>query len=161
MIFTPSIASKIEQSSISTLDGDILYVGGSGEGNYSRIQDAIDNASNGDTVFVYDDSSPYYEYNITITKSINLFGEDKNTTIIEGEEKYDLITIVHDGVIISGFSIKNGRFGILLHNVGNVEIHQVNIYNNCFDGVLRYLKKNISRIYCKYVFTKTGLFQKY
>jgi hypothetical protein len=33
--------------------GDILYVGGSGEGNYSTIQDAVDNASDGDTVFVY------------------------------------------------------------------------------------------------------------
>jgi len=30
---------------------NILYVGGSGEGNYSSIQDAIDNASDGDTIF--------------------------------------------------------------------------------------------------------------
>ena len=29
------------------------YVGGSGGGNYSSIQDAIDDASDGDTVFVY------------------------------------------------------------------------------------------------------------
>jgi hypothetical protein len=45
-----------------------LYVGGTGEGNYSRIQDAIDDAVDGDTVFVYDDSSPYYEH-IRINKS--------------------------------------------------------------------------------------------
>ena len=30
-----------------------LYVGGSGEGNYTKIQDAIDDASDGDIVFVY------------------------------------------------------------------------------------------------------------
>jgi hypothetical protein len=35
--------------------GKTLYVGGSGEGNYTKIQDAIDNASKGDTVFVYDE----------------------------------------------------------------------------------------------------------
>jgi hypothetical protein len=29
-----------------------LYVGGNGQGNYTRIQDAINNASYGDTVFV-------------------------------------------------------------------------------------------------------------
>ncbi|MBN2065256.1 MAG: hypothetical protein JW771_00415, partial [Candidatus Thermoplasmatota archaeon] len=32
--------------------GTRLYVGGVGPGNYSYIQDAIDNASEGDTVFI-------------------------------------------------------------------------------------------------------------
>ena len=40
------------QSTIATFDGNTLYVGGSGPGNYSSIQDAIDNASDGDTVYV-------------------------------------------------------------------------------------------------------------
>jgi len=38
------------------LNGTILYVGGSGEDNYTRIQDAINYANPEDTVFVYDDS---------------------------------------------------------------------------------------------------------
>ncbi|MCD6481001.1 MAG: hypothetical protein J7L31_01850, partial [Thermoplasmata archaeon] len=72
----------IEKRDILTNDGgNILYVGGSGPENYSKIQNAIDNASDGDTVFVYDDSSPYYE-NIVINKSINLVGENKDTTVI-------------------------------------------------------------------------------
>jgi hypothetical protein len=55
-----SITDTREQT--STLGrGKTLYVGGDGDGNYTRIQDAIDNASDEDTVFVYDDSSPYYE----------------------------------------------------------------------------------------------------
>ena len=44
-------------SSVAAIDtpknrgnGDTLYVGGTGEGNYTKIQDAIDNASNGDRV---------------------------------------------------------------------------------------------------------------
>ncbi|RLF42667.1 MAG: hypothetical protein DRN17_07450, partial [Thermoplasmata archaeon] len=52
-------SNEIETAIIN--DGNTLYVGGSGEGNYSSIQDAVDNASNGDTIYVYDDSSPYYE----------------------------------------------------------------------------------------------------
>ena len=91
--------------------GNTLYVGGTGSGNYTRIQDAIDNATDGDTVFVYDDSSPYYE-NVVVDKSINLMGEDKNTTIIDGNEINYTVGLFTDGVHISGFTIQNA---------GNVE----------------------------------------
>jgi len=30
-----------------TIDGNVLYVGGNGEGNYTSIQDAINDANNG------------------------------------------------------------------------------------------------------------------
>ena len=63
------------EKSIQLTDGNTLYVGGSGPGNYSRIQYAINNASDGDTVFVFDDSSPYFE-NLIIDVSINLIGEN-------------------------------------------------------------------------------------
>jgi len=49
-----------------------LYVGGSGPGNYTKIQDAIDDASYGDTVFVYNgtysDYSPENNTFVKITK---------------------------------------------------------------------------------------------
>jgi len=84
--------------------GKTLYVGGTGPGNYTKIQDAIDDAIDGDTVFIYDDSSPYRE-NIVIDKSINLVGECKDTTIIYGYIDNDAICITADWVNISGFSI--------------------------------------------------------
>ena len=73
--------TNVKQITLPTAKGDTLYVGGSGEGNYSKIQDAIDNSSNGDTVYVY--NGIYYEF-ILINKQITLRGEDKNNTIIEG-----------------------------------------------------------------------------
>jgi pectin methylesterase-like acyl-CoA thioesterase len=85
--FAPSIHAHTSKTS---LDGDILYVGGSGEGNYTKIQDAIDNASDGDTVFVYDDSSPYIEH-IVVNKSIALIGEDKNSTTIDGSNESEIV----------------------------------------------------------------------
>ncbi|EMR74892.1 parallel beta-helix repeat (two copies) [Thermoplasmatales archaeon SCGC AB-540-F20] len=63
--------------------GTTLYVGGTGPNNYTKIQDAINDASDGYTVFVYNDSSPYYE-SIIIDKSINLVGEDRDSTHIAG-----------------------------------------------------------------------------
>jgi len=70
---------------LSTSQGNWLYVGGSGPGNYTRIQDAINDSHDTDTVFVYDDSSPYYE-SLIINTSITLRGENRNTTIIDGTE---------------------------------------------------------------------------
>jgi len=37
----------------------ILYVGGNGPNNYTKIQDAIDDARDGDTVFVF--NGTYFE----------------------------------------------------------------------------------------------------
>ena len=90
-------------------DGNILYVGGSGHGNYSKIQDAIDNASGGDTVFVY--SGTYYE-NVDVDKSIDLVGEDRNSTIIDGQNKYSVISVVAGSVLIEKFTIRNGSYGV-------------------------------------------------
>ena len=109
---TPSTSiNVVKQSTLATLDGNTLYVGGSGSNNYSKIQDAIDNASNGDTVFVFNDSSPYYE-NVIVDKSINLIGEDKYTTVVDGSMITDVVEVVTDGVNLTGFLIKNGTNGI-------------------------------------------------
>jgi len=100
---TISSTTKKDRSSMMK-DGHILYVGGSNPGNYSKIQDAIDNASQGDIVFVYDDSAPYYE-NIAINVPIHLIGENRNTTSIEGGNH--AVSIFVDGVTVSGFRISN------------------------------------------------------
>ena len=98
----PSTALNIEKPAFPTASGKWLYVGGSGPGNYTYIQDAIDNSSNGDTVFVY--SGTYYE-NIDINKSINVFGQDKETTIIEGKLNDNIVNITVNSVNLGGFSI--------------------------------------------------------
>jgi parallel beta-helix repeat protein len=72
------------------------------------IQDAIDNANDGDTVYVY--SGIYYE-NIVVDKSITLIGEDKTTTIIDGNEITYTIGLFTDGVHLSGFTIQNAGSG--------------------------------------------------
>jgi len=104
------VSYTVEKPSPVSFDGNTLYVGGSGEGNYSKIQDALGDASDGDTVFVYDDSSPYYE-NVIVDKTINLIGEDKNTTVIDGGGSGDVVYVSADEVYISGFTIQNSGYG--------------------------------------------------
>jgi parallel beta-helix repeat protein len=119
--------------------GNTLYVGGSGGGNYSSIQAAIDNASSGDTIFVFDDSSPYYE-NVIVDKTINLVGEDKNTTIINGNESdIAAVQIIADGVILCGFTTCNVDYddGVIISGSFN-NISGNMIMNNNGVGILLY-----------------------
>jgi parallel beta-helix repeat protein len=97
-----------EKSIIPTINGNTLYVGGDGPENYTKIQDAINDSVDGDTVFVYDDSSPYYE-NLVINKTINLIGENRDTTIIDGigYAIYSVVFVSANEVTISGFTIQS------------------------------------------------------
>jgi len=99
----PAFAQSTEKPSQPTFSGGWLYVGGSGPGNYTTIQDAIDNASNGDTVFVF--NGTYVGY-VVINKSITLLGEEKNTTIIIGYFAFT-VSIITDWVNMSSFTIQN------------------------------------------------------
>lgn len=117
----PLTAQNIEKKSTPTSRGNWLYVGGSGPGNYSKIQDAINSASNEDTVFVYDNSSPYYEH-IIVNKSIKLIG-DKKTTVIDGNNWGSVVTISADGATITGFTIQKGEAywgGVFIESSNNV-----------------------------------------
>jgi parallel beta-helix repeat protein len=147
----PVMAQDIEKPSQLSLRGDWLYVGGSGSENYTRIQDAIDNASDGDTVFVYDDSSPYSE-NIKVWKSINLIGENDYTTIIDGGGSENVINISADWVNISTFMIKNSswdRSGIYIDSNNNT-IKDNTIMENGLCGIRLNLYSRNNNIYNNY-----------
>jgi len=108
--------------------GNTFYVGGSGGGNYSTIQSAIDASSDGDTVFVY--NGWYSETNITINNSINLVGQSKYSTYIDGSGNGEIIKVYADNVNISGFAIRNGDDGIQLWSDGNIITDNLIFFNN-------------------------------
>ena len=123
---------------VENLDGNILYVGGNGPGNYTTIQDAVDAASDGDTIFVF--NGIYYE-NLNVNKILNLIGEDRDSTIIDGENKDNVIKIFEDNVKIEKFSIRNCKndygFSGVNFDSNNNFLLDCNIYDNYW-GVLCY-----------------------
>jgi parallel beta-helix repeat protein len=143
LAFTPEITAD------ETNFGNTLYVGGTGSGNHSKIQDAVDNAANGDTVFVY--SGTYYE-NVVVDKSIDLIGEDRENTIIngmgDGIRQKPTVYINVDWVNISGFTVKKSKsYGIDVHDGNNIHIKNNKVISNDYDGIRLYRsnESNITR----------------
>ena len=82
--------------------GTIIIVDINGSGNYTSIQDAIDSANSGDTIFVW---AGTYNESIVISKKVSLIGNGtKNTTII-ADWNEDGVCITANWVNISGFNI--------------------------------------------------------
>ena len=99
-------------------EGKTLIVQTDGDGNFTCIQDAIDAASPSDTVYVW--SGTYYEP-LIVNKTINLIGEDKNTTILDSNSSgYSAIRIQAFNVTISAFTIQNSTTGIYIEGAGGM-----------------------------------------
>ena len=65
----------------STSINRTIYVDDDGDADYNKIQDAINVANDGDTIFVY---KGVYRENLYVDKSIKLISEDINFTFIDG-----------------------------------------------------------------------------
>jgi parallel beta-helix repeat protein len=93
----------------------VFTVGNSGEGNYTSIQEAVNNAQNGDTILV---SPGAYRENVNVNKelaiisSTDLLGDVMNRTYVIGAvPTNDVFNIRSSNVTISGFHILGGPSG--------------------------------------------------
>ena len=147
MSVNPSTGTISEKTTSATL------------GSRGYIQDLIDSASDGDTIYI--PSGTYYE-NIKIDKSINLIGEDKNTTIIDGGGSGDVV-LVHsaDWVNVKGFKIQNSgedKTGLVIGSMNNPANHiliEGNILTN--NGYGTYVAPDVT-LMSSYTTVKTAKF---
>jgi parallel beta-helix repeat protein len=132
LLFTCILIIDVSTVVITKVSGDTLYVGGSGLGNYSSIQSAITDAITGDTVYVYNGT---YNENVIVNRTINLMGEDKEITFINGGGSGDVVRIVANWTNVTGFSIQGSGStlpdaGMELNNVHNCNVSDNNLINN-------------------------------
>jgi len=107
--------------------------------HFNSIQDGMNAVDENGTVYVF--NGIYYE-NVIVNKTIDLIGENRNTTIIDGMNAGDVILIRADWVNVNGFTINNGSTGIDLSSSKNNNI-SINIIINCRNGVwIRYSRYN-------------------
>lgn len=113
-----------------------------GPADFSRIQEAVNNASSGDTVFVHEGT---YNESVEISKSISLIGEDRDLTTIRGQESDFVISISASNVNVKGFTLtksisRPSDSGISIVSTGNTISHNkiVGIYGGITLYTFRY-----------------------
>jgi parallel beta-helix repeat protein len=119
---------------------------GTKEYPYRTISEAIDASYDGFTIYVK--NGTYYEH-VIIDKKITLYGEDKNTTIIDGSGVDDVVTISAPDVKILGLTVQNS--GTELFNAGIKTLtlqSNVTIENNIIRG-------NSLGVYLNYAYEST------
>lgn len=107
LIFFISI-SLSQVGVVKSQESNIIYVGGNSD-NYSSIQLAIDNANQGDTIYI---NSGIYHENIVINKELLLIGENSFNTIVDGLENDAVLTILSDNVEIINLTIRNSKINL-------------------------------------------------
>lgn len=125
--------------------------------NYRTIQNAIQEADEGDTVFV---KKGTYKENIVLQDGVVLLGEKADNTILRGDRRRPVVTAANNAVIMN-FTILNGGIGIVSENT-NVRIERNIIRENERSGIqclisLPYIRNNIiagnewTGIYCELI----------
>lgn len=110
-----------------------LLVDDDGPADFSRIQDAIDAAQPGDTIYVL--SGIYYE-NLLVSKSVSIFGENRSTTIIDGSNGGTVVRVMSNETVVKGFMIKNGKNGVSVSESRNCTIEDNTVIDNTDRGIL-------------------------
>jgi parallel beta-helix repeat protein len=75
---------------------------------YETIQKAINAANPGEVIRVT--ARTYYE-NLIVNKSVSIIGEDPANTVVDGGGNGNVITVIGSNVVVSGFTIQNGKQG--------------------------------------------------
>lgn len=114
--------------------------------NLKTIQAAINNAKDGDTIFV--NSGLYKENTIFVNKSVKIIG--LGAPILSGEDKYEIMKITSDNVLIRGLLFKNTGINFIKDNAA-IKLDDVknciiegNKFTNNFFGI--YLSRSSSCI---------------
>lgn len=114
---------------------NILHVGK--KAAFQTIQQAVNVSHKGDTVLV--DAGIYFEKNIIINQSIVLKGI--GYPVLDGEKKYEIISVKANHVTVSGFKIIHSGIssvvdiaGIKIYNCRDVVIEN-NILDDTFFGI--------------------------
>lgn len=102
-------------------------------GKKSRVQDAIDMAVNGTTVYV---NKGEYKESLTIDKPLVLRAYDPNTAVaFFGTDMLPVISVTAPDVEINGIALMNGEHGIKAENADHLFVHNSSVMNSASHAV--------------------------
>jgi len=114
--------------------------------DFPSIQEAVDHADEGDIIYVR--SGVYHEHIVINRDNLKLIGEDKASTIIDGDGIGKVVYIIADNITLTGFTMQNSGdnwddSGVYLEKSYNINITD-NIITNNEIGVFIRLSSNTS-----------------
>lgn len=126
------IVYSVSFSKIVPVKG-ILTVDPEGLEGYGSIQEAVNNASDGDIIMVR--SGVYYE-NLVVNKSVSIIGEDQISTIIDGNSEWMAVVIKANNAVLKNLTIQHGIVGVVLNwgTEGNQLTDNIIMFNS-YDGI--------------------------
>ena len=142
LMSTTGLTTENKSTTSESKDDYDFVVDDNGTADFNKIQDAINSAFSGDTIFV---KNGFYKENLVVEKSILLIGEGKFHTIVDGGikttflKKHSIVIKVNtDNVKISGFTFQNstgidGRGIYILKDDGK----EYTANNNISDNIIR------------------------
>jgi len=77
--------------------------------SHQDIQSAVDAASDGDTIYVYNGT---YNENVIVDKNITIIGNGSMDTIVDGGGSGNVFNVTGENVTIMGFNVTNGNTGV-------------------------------------------------
>jgi parallel beta-helix repeat protein len=125
--------------------------------NFTSIQDAVNNATEGDTIFV--EARTYYEH-VVVEKTLSLVGEN-TSTIVDGNKTGTVFYVTANNVTLRNFTIQNAEIGIWLWNSHYTNLTDNIITNNSYGIFLSYSSNNIISANTLSSSNKYGIYSSY
>ncbi len=100
--------------------------------HFDSIQEGINKVSENGTIYI--NSGIYYE-NLVINKSINIIGEEKETTIINGNQVGNVVNIIKDYCTIQNINISNAGSNSGINILSNSNTLTNNIFYDNYYGI--------------------------
>jgi parallel beta-helix repeat protein len=136
---------------------DTLYVGGLDlDNNYTTIQSAVNDAGNGDKVFIYNGR---YNESVIVNSDIEIIGESNKDSIIGNFSTDYAFWIDSNRCNISNLCIQDAEIG-LVYTSNNNSLVQNNFFNNTFLSML-IIGSNTTISHNTYVNNAIGIFGEY
>ena len=135
LLFFSIFSFFLSQTTSEDIASQTLYVGGQGAGNFTRIQDALENMTVGGTVYVFPGT---YHETLKISKPVRLVGADTHSTVIDGDNESYVVTLAAGNSTLSGFTIIHSKHKFPFAGVYIVSNHNTisqNILTDNFYGM--------------------------
>lgn len=152
---------RFQQNRVGASDGYPVHNLNTGL-NYTTIQQAIDanETLDGQTIYV---ENGVYHGSVACNKNLTIVGQDRDSTIIDGDGSYQAVLFSGQGGKIMNFTVRNSGYGIVIYaaytlipHYTGVSVVNNSVLSNTYGGIS--LEYGANNTVADNIVTNNGLF---